>query len=266
MGSFAAASSFLADSDLLKYLESLTKSTSTIYDKALDSEYLKTHIGGGDHRLFDGSHDLFNAWNKVKEALPDDSFQEEVVGYASALWKDLSTVKGLPFTTVSKDSFDVWTKNISEWIPGIDRKYLYDLLSFDAYELLATGLGAVSVIFALKKEDQESLAEILGNMGIISILSANPIMGFFVIAISAFAYIEKKMEFDKKAFTKSAIATSSSVALFGILGFPILFEFIIVIGLTELLKKQVLDNEQFLEDIKSKIDFKNFSLKEKKVI
>lgn len=236
---------FLADVELLKQLEKLTKSAATEYDKALDRDYLATKIGGGNHRMFDGGHDIFNAWERAKEALPDDTFSEEVIGYVSALWKDVSTTKGLPFATVSKDTYDSWAQKVSESIPGVDKKYFYDLLSFDAFELLSTGLGAVSIVFALKKEDQEKLAEILGSMGIISILSANPIMGIFVIATSAFAYNKKKMEFDQKSFSKSAIVTTSSMALFsalGIFGLPLLMELILVGVLTKLLRKQVLDN------------------------
>ena len=60
-------SAFLADNDLLKYLEGMTKSASSVYDKALDAEYLKSHVGGGDHRLFDGGHDIFSAWEKARE-------------------------------------------------------------------------------------------------------------------------------------------------------------------------------------------------------
>jgi hypothetical protein len=264
LGSKASASifSFMSDIDLLRHLETITKSASTVYDKALDSEYLKSHIGGGDHRLFDGGHDIFGAWDKVKEALPNDSFQEEVLGYISAIWKDLSTVKGLPFQTVSKESFQNWVDAVSGWIPGVDRKYLYDLLSFDAYELLSSGLGVVSIIFALKREDQEKLAELLGSMGIVSILSANPIMGILVIGTSAFAYTKKKMEFDKKAFGKSAVLAGTSMALFSILGMPILFELVIVGILTNILKKQVLENDQLLANIKNQ--FTEKFLREKK--
>lgn len=146
-------------------------------------------------------------------------------------------------------------------IPSLDGKYLYDLLSFDAMEILSTGLGAVSVVFAFKREDQEKLAEILGRMGIISILSANPIMGIFVIATSAFAYQKKKMEFDKTAFSKSAIVTTTSMALFGALGMHILAELIIVGVTTKLLRAKILDNEQ-LQNLILK-ETKNFSNKTK---
>ena len=127
-------------------------------------EYLKNHIGGGDHRLFDGGHDIFNAWSRVREASPDDSLQQEVLGYVSALWKDVTTTKGLPFITVSKENFESCVKNL-DWIPGVDRKYLYDLCSFDAMEILSTALGAVGVLFALKKKDQGNAGGTFGKYG-----------------------------------------------------------------------------------------------------
>lgn len=263
-----AIGAFMADTEILKHLGKLTESAATVYDKALDSEYLQgISGGGGNHRLFDNGHDIFSAWDKAKDALPDDTFSEEVIGYTSALWKDITTVKGLPFTTISKDTYDSIAETICGHIPGLDKKYLYDLLSFDAMEILSTALGAVSVVFALKREDQEKLAEILGSMGIISILSANPIMGVFVISTSAFAYQKKKMEFDKEAFTKSAIVTSSSMALFSILGMPILAELIIVGVATKLLRTKVLDNQELSNFMKNKIKDKvnQFSTEEIKI-
>lgn len=243
---------FLAQENLLKWSESLTKSSSTIYDKALDAEYLKTHIGGGDHRLFDGGHDIFNAWTRVRDASPDDSFQQEVLGYISALWKDVTTVKGLPFTNVSKENFEVWVDKL-DWIPGVDRKYLYDLCSFDAFEILSVALGAVAVVFALKKKDQKKLAEILGSMSIISIISANPVMGIFIIATACYAYKRKSMEFDKVAFSKSAAVSVFSMALFGVLGLPVLLQLTIVIVASALFKAQVLDNAALHKFIKEDI-------------
>ena len=37
--------------------------------KAMDAEYLRTHIGGGWHRLYDGGHSLVGSWKAVSEAL-----------------------------------------------------------------------------------------------------------------------------------------------------------------------------------------------------
>lgn len=43
----AAFFAFLSQGKLLSWLGELTKAHATIYDKALDMEYLKNHIGGG---------------------------------------------------------------------------------------------------------------------------------------------------------------------------------------------------------------------------
>ena len=245
--------SSLADREVLSQLGKLTQSATTPYDKALDAEYLETKIGGGEHRLFDGGHDVFSAWDRAKEALIDDPFHQEVIGYVGALWKDVTTTQGLPFFSVSKENFDSWVEKASSWIPGVNRDDLYDLLSFDAMEIFSTALGAVGVVFALKKEDQEGLAEILGSMGIISILSANPVMGILVIGTTGYAYNKKNMEMDKKALVKSATITTVSVALFSILGLPFLLELIFIGVMTKIFRRQILDNEKFQNFIEEKI-------------
>lgn len=79
----------------------------SIYDAAVDAVYNATHIGGGHlHRLFDGSHTLWGMWDKVGEASPDDSFLQEITGYATALGKDLSSSVGIPLFDLSKSSYD----------------------------------------------------------------------------------------------------------------------------------------------------------------
>ena len=131
----AIALPFSGQKDLLKYLGELTESAATKYDKALDRTYLETHIDGAYHRLFDGGHDVISAWERVREAAGDDTLNEQIMGYVSALWKDMTTTQGLPFVTVPKDSFDHWVQQM-EWIPGVDRAYLSDLISFDAMEII----------------------------------------------------------------------------------------------------------------------------------
>jgi hypothetical protein len=247
-------SAFFAQKDLLEWTNEISKQmmggAASIYDKALDAEYIKTHIAGGHHRFFDGGHDLINAWQKVREATDDDSFAQEVIGYASALWKDAVTPMGLPFATLDKQTFDIWATKVTELIPGMNKDYLYDLLNFDVMEIFSTGLGAVGILFCLKKDDQEKLSGILGAMGIQSIISANPIMGIFTISVVAYAYFVKKTNLDVKATMKTGAVAAVSAALFTIMGFPLLVEFVIVIVLTNLLIKPVLNNEQLAMLIK----------------
>ena len=97
---------FLSQTDLLGWSKNLTNDMETIYDKAMDAEYIKTHIGGAYHRLFDGGHSPINAWEKVKNASDTDTFSQEVIGYVSGMWKDATTKMGMPFTTFDKSQYD----------------------------------------------------------------------------------------------------------------------------------------------------------------
>jgi len=162
----------------------------------MDAEYLKTHIGGADHRLFDGGHDPLGAWEAVQNASDTDTFSQEVIGYVSAMFKDMSTIKGMPFLQVDKD----WYNNSSEWItsniPGVSKDWIKDSLAFDSFEILASGLGIVSALLCLNNNDIKSLSKILGSMTIISIISGNPLMGLAVILISGYAFVIKKNKLD----------------------------------------------------------------------
>src|SRR5262249_19386744 len=159
----------------------LTEGAATVYDKAMDTQYLKTHIGGGHHRLFDGGHTIGGSWDAVKNALADDGKAREIIEWAHAYIKDLTTPMGMPYVTLEKESFDQWVEAFAGRIPGLDRQHLYDLLTFDALEIVTTGLSVASVCFMLKKQDEQKLAEILGAMGISSITAANPIMGLATV-------------------------------------------------------------------------------------
>ena len=39
-------------------MQNMVKGSPTIYDKAMDAEFIATHIGGAQHRLFDGGHTI----------------------------------------------------------------------------------------------------------------------------------------------------------------------------------------------------------------
>lgn len=246
---FATFMALLSQGELLKWTESLTKSTATAYDKALDALYNKTDIAGGNHRLFDESHDIFNAWEKAKNAYPDDSFFQEVIGYCQVLFKDVTTAKGLPFKTLDKASYDQWATKISESIPFVSKDYLYDLLSFDALEVFSSALGAVAAIFFLNKNDQEKLSEILGAMGITSIISANPLMGVMTVAVAGYSYYKKKQKLDKVSVFKSGTVAAFSFGLFSILGLPFLVEIVIVLVVANLFKDKVLNNKDIVDII-----------------
>ena len=78
-------------------------------------KYLATHIGGGNHRLFDGEHTLAGAYEAVRAASPDDSLIEEGLGFVQGMFRDLTTTKGLPLANWDKGPMTRW---LDSWNHG----------------------------------------------------------------------------------------------------------------------------------------------------
>jgi hypothetical protein len=244
-------SSFLAQKELLSWTEEVFKSTASVYDKAMDAEYLRNHIAGGRHRLFDQGHDLVNAWEKVRDASDEDTFLQEVVECSHALWKDFVTPMGLPFATLDQQNFDEWAHAIIDTIPGISKDYIYDLCSFDGMEVMSTGFGAVGAILCLKKEDKKRLSGVITAMGVQSVVAANPIMAIVVLSLVGYAYVVKKQEFDLKEAAKSGATTGLSAAVFACLGLNVLVEFAIVLTLRWCIVEAIKNRAQISETLKT---------------
>lgn len=260
--SYSASLAFFSQIDLLRWTKELTESAATVYDKALDREYLRTYIGGGNHRLFDGGHDILSAWKRCEEVAREtgDNLFEQVSGYTTALWKDVTTVKGLPFITLDKDTYDIWVDKITSSIPGINKEYLYDLVNFDVMEVFSSTFSVVVCVFALKAQDKEKLSKILSSMGVISILSANPIMGILTIITTTYAYFVKKIEINRVEAFRSASSSFFIWTIFSALGLPILIEILLVIVLLKIMNKAI-DKKRVFEYIENK--FSKINLQER---
>ena len=59
-------------------------------------------------------------------------------------------------------------------------------------EIFGAGVAVFGGLFALKKKDQEKLAEMLGAMGVVAIISANPILGLVALAVGAWGYLVQR--------------------------------------------------------------------------
>jgi hypothetical protein len=246
-----ALGAFLAAPELLKWSEGLTQSAATIYDRSLDAEYLRTHIGGGVHRMFDGGQDLWGAWTRVKDASSDDTFLQEVAGYAGALWKDLTTTNGLPVVTWDQAGFERFAERLGS-VPGVSKAWIYDAVSYDAFEVLSAGLGAVGLIFALQKDALTRLSEMLGSMGITALISANPVMGLSIVATTGYAYWKAQsrgeaVAIDATSAIRGAALGATSAAIFAVLAGPVVIKLVVAIAVTGFLRhhltKRATDDE-----------------------
>lgn len=145
------------------------------YDKAMDLAYntLKQH--GGDHRIFDGSHDVVGAWKAIAEAMPDEPWLQRAEGYVSALWKDMVTPSGLPVVTLNKESFDAVAGFLNETL-GISRTWVKDMVTFNATEFVGAVLGALALVLSWNKADVRRFSEIVASLGLTALVGANPLL------------------------------------------------------------------------------------------
>ena len=244
---------FLSQSKLLDWSRDFMKviSSDNGYDRAIDAIYNETHIGGGNHRLFDESHTLGGMFEKVKGTYPDDTFLQEILASVSAWFKDVTTPGGIPFfNRDNKDHYDQSAQWMADNIPGASKKWFYDLHMYDVFEILASTLGVVGAMFFLKKEDYKKLSELLGSMSILSILAANPLMGISVIVITTYTYYTKKKKLNVKSASRGVIKSMITWIIFSIIGLPVLISIVILIVSYRLIKKTSVKSEDVYNYIK----------------
>ena len=216
--------------DLNHLLQAMVKGSATIYDKAMDANYLdpllRSDLGGSYHRLFDGGHTLGGAFRAARDASPDDTLMQETLGAMQGLLRDGTTSRGLPLANWDKGTFDS-VAGLLESTFGIPKGWFYDLNTYDAAELLGGTVGAIALIFGWNRADTETFAKLVGSMGLSAAMSANPLL--LVVTVVALArsvhkarqtgeYAELVDGQLKGGFTTGA--TLSAVALIGIAGGP----------------------------------------------
>ncbi len=202
------------------------KGAPTIFDKAMDTAFIESGVGGSYHRLFDGGHTIFGAFKASHNASPDDSLIQEALGAIQGLLRDVSTPRGLPLATWDKETFDAVAASLDSSF-GIPKKWFYDLNTYDAGDLLGGTVGVVSVIFGWNRADTETFARLAAGIGMSAAVSVNPLlMPVSVVALArAFHKANSSNEYAELAEggLKGALTTGSSlgaVALVGVAGGP----------------------------------------------
>ena len=231
----------LSQNQWLSNLETLTTSAATRFDKALDKEYLQSALGGGNHRLFDGGHTLGGAWSEIAEMCTKTgcSTREQINGYFGALWKDATTPKGLPFMTMEKQTYDSLADKLSNY--GVSKNWTYDALSYDALEILGAGISAVAVVYFLKTKQVEELSQALGAMGIVSVLSANPLLALVMISSVAYA-IATGTDLNAKSATEGIVKSSIISGALILLPGTFLLQITVAVAIAVLLEKSMKDD------------------------
>ena len=175
-----ASSLFLEQNDkLFKFLEGTSPHE---YSKIMDEVYNKTHIGGGFHRSFDGSHTIKGSYDAIK----DSTRAVDPVQYVEAHARELVTPEGVPILTLDKGQHEALSNDISEVLggeitPGALRAYHRDFNSVNAGELCAAGLGAIFVVAAIRSGDPKAISRVTAANLCLGIATANPIQLFISV-------------------------------------------------------------------------------------
>ena len=172
---------------------SLAEGPATIYDKAMDAEYLANHIGGGNHRLFDGGHTLSGAFGAVRDASTEDTIIEEGVGYMRGLFKDVTTPQGLPLANWDKETYGEVSGFLDSQF-GIPKGWFYDLNSFDAAEVLGASVGALALVLCWSRADAEQFGKLAGALGLTAAIGANPLLLIVVLVALAKAFTKARAD------------------------------------------------------------------------
>ena len=216
------ASDFSIEVD--RWLTGLLASPATIYDKAMDANFLATHVGGSYHRLFDGGHSLLGAIKAGHNASPYDSIIQEAAGTVSAIFHDFVTVRGIPFFTWDKATFDGVT-GMLETNLHIPKSWFYDLNTINATELLTASIGAFALILNWNNEDREAFAKTIGSTAIVSVIGANPILMVFTLAAVAKSFTDARREGNYTEFVeglaKGGVVTGVVIASASLVGGPV---------------------------------------------
>jgi hypothetical protein len=158
-----------------RWLREVVDAKATVVSRAMDAEYLRTHIGGGFHRLFDGGHDLWGAFKATRSVTPDDALLTQLGKYVTELGKDLATPNGLPVITWNKEIFDATSKTLQQYL-GVSPSWVYDMATFTATELGGAAAAILALAVNLRSSDPDRYAEMCGSLGIASLVSANPLL------------------------------------------------------------------------------------------
>ncbi|MDI6891091.1 MAG: hypothetical protein QMC83_09170 [Thermodesulfovibrionales bacterium] len=163
-------------------------------------------------------------WDKVRDASPDDTFLQEVVGYATALGKDLSSKVGIPIFDWSKSSYDQVAGVLSTSF-DIPTNWFRDLLHVNAPELLGTSIGTIAVALNWDKKQVKEFASLAGSLGISSIANANPALAVVSLATLAKSFIDAKQKENYSEFvnglTKGGVGTGAFLATASAIGGPV---------------------------------------------
>ena len=225
----SAAAQTLLSSDLSEALNRLTAAAlsgpATVYDKALDANYLdpvlRSGLGGSYHRLFDGGHTVLGAAKAVQAADTDGTVAADAAGTVTALLKDVATVRGLPLVTWDKARFDTVAAGLSDRF-NIPTSWLYEVNTYNVADVAAATAGTVAVVFGWNRADTEAFAAVTASCGVSAAAATNPLGMMVTIVALARSFHKARCDGDYSGLAdgsfRGAVGSAATIAAVGAVG------------------------------------------------
>ena len=177
--------------DINAMLAQLVKGAPTAYDRAMDAEYIKTGIGGGLHRIFDGGHTIWGAFKAARDASTDDGIMARAMGMLLGLFRDVTTPAGLPFFTWDPETYRRVSTYLKETF-GLPKRVFADLVTYDATDIISGLLGSATLVFRWSDGEAKDFARIVASSGLSAVVKRNPILAVVTLAAMAKAFMEAR--------------------------------------------------------------------------
>ena len=209
-GLFASSVFMENHADLFRSLENTSPHE---YSKIMDKVYNDTHIGGGFHRTFDGSHTLKGSYDAIKNEVGEVDLTE----FFKAHFRELVTPEGIPIMTLDKQQYENLSNEISETLggilsPGDIRSYFRDINSVNAGEVCASGLGLVFTLAAIRSGDEKAISRVIASNLCLGIATANPLQLLFGVCFLAHGVYNGKIK-------SYELLKGAAPAIMGIIGY-----------------------------------------------
>jgi hypothetical protein len=224
----------LSDPKLATHSERWTSQSfgglSDIYSRAMDGDFVNGLRSGSEyvspwlHRLFEGHH-ADSAWAAVRDALPDDSLADELVGFVRGLGSDFVTRVGLPVVEITPDQYGQLRALVCDML-HVPQAWLIDALHFNAIEAAQFAAGCVPLVAAAMGwsfADSATFARLAGRLGIGAIAAANPMMILIALWMLAKAYESVRTGGDLgRAFAGGSLDAMAVLSVSALIGGPAL--------------------------------------------
>jgi len=223
--------------------------------------HVKDYGGGQFHRIADGRHSIFGAFESVSDEFKNLEQFEKIKGVFGHLFTDLNSKTGIPlFSFDNYESFKEFCRSVH-----LKPELVQDLFSVNSTELIGTCLTIIPQIFNLNEMESIDFARLASKLGILTAIGQGQfeaVSGVFSLIMLGKSFYLAKYEGISIRELLNEISfeggfTAASVLLVGFTPFPLNFIFpFLIVGIKNKVDEEGFKNtfEHYREDFNDQFD------------